>query len=268
MKAPRASFTGEGSGGRRERSAPISAPQLTADLSLLNAVFSGGYYIAYYDEASLPGDLRVRTEQKRIRKKEEQLFFAQLAQHVCELQKMPPEAEQDYRQSRHARLMDELQAMILRSDLVGHQHREHVKHEIDVARTQLLRGGSFDDTILMQTLQEIAADQGFSLAGSSIVSGRFVADIYTPDEPATPEKPDVVATTAHAVPISDPLFPTEAELDFYSLHLIDRFCAYDISEIGFSRHTQASFFARELSRLLLETDNSPRTEQDAAEIVP
>lgn len=267
MKEPRTSFTGEGSGGKRERSVPDSAPQITADINLLNAVFSGGYYIAYYDEASLPQDVRVRTEQKRVRKKEEQLFFAQLAQHLCELRKPLPETEHEYKQSRHEKLMDELQAMILRSDLVSHQHQEHIKHEIDVARTQLLRGGSFDETILMQTLQEIAADQGFSLSGSSVVSGRFVADIYTPEEPTVPERPETAVVT-HAAPVSDPLFPTESELDFYSLHLIDRFCAYDISEIGFYRHVRASFFAQELSRLLLESDNAPHTEQDVAEIAP
>lgn len=239
-----------------------SPSRLLAGEDLANAVFSGGYFIILTEFELLPlNDVETRVQQKRNRKNEEALQLAALARQLSENQDTSPvpqkETTEEAAKVAHERLMQELQALVDRSALVQNPHEQHLKHELEIARRELLRDGSLDDTIIMQTLQEIAELQGLSGAGNS-AAGIFVSETIDPPEPEN---------VRYSTP---PLWPDalpEGEVpDFYQGRQ-EHFSAYDVAGIGGWLHSPSYFFASKLKENLLELDNVPQQEATSNEIV-
>lgn len=241
---------------------PASPSSLPLHLSQpdFDAVFAGGYYIMYVDASSSQYcEIKTKASQRRIRKKEEILQLANLTRQIIENCKtLPAPQEVDPRIQRHEMLMQELQALVNRSGLVQNPHEEHLRHELDIARQQLLRNGSFDENVVMQTLQEIASEQGLSLAGSR-ASGKFFSEITVPSEH---EFSQVEAVSG--VP-NESAVAAEDNSDFFHIHYLDRFSAYNIAEIGFFGPKHGGFFAYKLKDALQKAEELPHPEQTSSE---
>lgn len=245
------------------------------DDDLINAVFSGGYYIVYSDDDWLSfTDIGSRAQQERKRKKETTQQMCSVARQLIEnTRQLSDRREGDSRHhqalSRHEMLLEELQFLITKSNLLPNAHAKHLRDEINIARSQLLRGGGIDEYDIMKTLQEIASLQGLAVGGA--VAGRFVADIINPAEPGT-EAPAAIAvhtiTPQAETPAQQLPHCEEADRDSHFFQPLDYFHAYDIAEIGGCKHKHSHFFARHLKKNLLESDKARKQAQDANEIVP
>lgn len=251
---------------------------------LLNAVFSGGYYIMLSDEELLRAPSTPNTpraKKKRTRKSEEMLELSNLTLQIMENVRTlaaSPAEETDTKSGmpRHEKLLQDLQSLIVKSNLVQNDHQQHLKHELDVARQQILRGGAIDDYALMQTLQEIAEVQGLSMVGSSM-GGKFAAETIDAPEPAKADDSSaqdpyssfvtIRPSRAHHHTCDSQYGSLENDVEeFRHLHS-DQFSAYDISEVGGCRHKKSPFFAKKIMDSLVSITPKEQ-EQAAAEIVP
>lgn len=237
-----------------------------SDQSLVDAVFSGGYFIVLVDENTSPAILRTTTAQTtRNRKREEVLRLANLVREATSSdlpkslksgsldQTSLPET-QGIGAPQRERLIADLQTLIAISNYNNTDFDRHLAHELDVARKQVLSGGGIDDYALMQTMQEIASIQGFSMAGTSM-RGRFTSDIFNAAEPeqapAAIAAPEASATAAKA--------DSPENLKDY-----EQFYAYFISDIGGEKHHPSYFFAKKIIDSILANDAVKEQEQDSS----
>lgn len=257
----------------------LAAPgesSIRVDLSQIDAVFAGGYYIVCTgSDAPTYSEIQAVYGQKRLQKQEVVQQLVQLTHRILEQSREEQQHATQSRLSTHERLMYELQVLINRSDLISNPRHEHLVQEIDIARRQILMGGSYDDMAVMRSLQAIAEDQGMSLAGSS-VSGRFISEIsdHTGDSAHVPaeaqaEQPQAQVQVAgsmmaHTALAQDALPEME---DFYGLHYLDTFSAYDVMGIGGRKQLRHLFFAKELYNGLLELDLAPKQEPEPSELI-
>lgn len=228
-----------------------------SDHTLVDAIFSGGYYIVLVDENVSPAILRTTTAQmQRNRKKEEILRLANLVREATYSdlpkslksgsldQTLLPETQAISAPQRE-RLIADLQTLITVSNYNNTEFDRHLAHELDIARKQVLNGGAIDDYALMQTLQEIASIQGLSVAGTSM-RGRFTSDIF--NEPEPEQSPAAIAAPA-----------TQDSLKDY-----EQFYAYFISDVGGEKHHPSYFFAKKIVESILANDQAQKQEQDSS----
>ncbi len=237
-----------------------------SDHSLVDAVFSGGYFIVLINENTSPAILRSGTAQTtRNRKREEILRLANLVREAtsCDAPKSlrtgsPDQASLPETQAiaapQRERLITDLQTLIAISNFNNTDFDRHLARELDIARKQVLNGGAIDDYALMQTLQEIASIQGLSVAGTSM-RGRFASDIFNEAEPeqAPAAIPAPEAASGHSTDT-----PQESLKDY------EQFYAYFISDIGGAKHHPSYFFAKKMIDSILANDLAQKQEQDSS----
>lgn len=232
-----------------------------SDHSLVDAVFSGGYFIVLVDENTSPAILRTTTAQThRNRKKEEILRLANLVREATSSdlpkslrsgsldQTSLPET-QNIAAPQRERLIADLQTLITISNYNNTEFDRHLAHELDIARKQVLSGGAIDDYALMQTLQEIASIQGLSVAGTSM-RGRFTSDIFNEAE-------------QEQAPATIPA-PATQDSGQENLKDYEQFYAYFISDVGGEKHHPSYFFAKKIIDSILANDLVKEQEQDSS----